>query len=74
MAADEIRSTLENQVTGSVRWTESIRQLISMGHTDFIELGPGKIIAGLVAKIDKSATVHSVEDLASLDAAVEALS
>ena len=44
-----------------------------MGHTEFIELGPGKIIAGLVAKIDKSATVHSVEDLASLDAAVEAL-
>lgn len=72
-SAEEIRSTLEKQVTGSVRWTESIRLLIDMGHTEFIELGPGKIIAGLVAKIDKSATVHSVEDLASLDAAVEAL-
>lgn len=72
-SAEEIRSTLEKQVTGSVRWTESIRLLISMGHTEFLELGPGKIIAGLVAKIDKSATVHSVEDLASLDAAVEAL-
>ena len=72
--AEEIKSTLEKQVTGSVRWTESIRQLISMGHTDFIELGPGKVIAGLVAKVDKSATVHSVEDLPSLEAAVEALS
>lgn len=73
-SAEEIRSTLEKQVTGSVRWTESIRHLISMGHTQFLELGPGKVIAGLVAKIDNSATVHSVEDLASLDAAVEALS
>lgn len=72
-SAEEIRSTLEKQVTGSVRWSESIRLLISMGHTEFLELGPGKIIAGLVAKIDKSATVHSVEDLASLDAALEAL-
>jgi len=73
-SADEIRSTLEKQVTGSVRWTESIRQLIAMGHTQFLELGPGKVIAGLVSKIDKDATVHSVEDLASLEAAVEALS
>ncbi len=72
-STEEIRSALEKQVTGSVRWTESIRLLIAMGHTEFIELGPGKIIAGLVAKIDKSATVYSVEDLASLDAAVEAL-
>ncbi len=71
---EEIKSTLEKQVTGSVRWTESIRQLISMGHTEFLELGPGKVIAGLVAKIDKSATVYSVEDLPSLEAAVEALS
>lgn len=73
-SASEIREALERQVTGSVRWTQSIRQLISMGHTDFLELGPGKVIAGLVAKIDESATVHSIEDLASLEAAVEALS
>ena len=72
--AAEIRATLENQVTGSVRWTESIQALIAMGHRTFVELGPGKVIAGLVAKIDKEATVYSVEDLASLEAAVEALS
>lgn len=73
-SADEIRSTLEQQVTGSVRWTESIRTLISMGHRNFIELGPGKVIAGLVSKIDKDVSVLSVEDVASLEAAVEALS
>ncbi len=72
--ADEIRKTLEQQVTGSVRWTESIRTLIAMGHRNFIELGPGKVIAGLVAKIDKDVTVHSVEDLPSLEAATETLS
>jgi [acyl-carrier-protein] S-malonyltransferase len=70
----EIRSMLEKQVTGSVRWTESIEKLISMGHRNFIELGPGKVIAGLVGKINKEANVHSIEDLASLEAAVEALS
>ena len=70
----EIRSMLEKQVTGSVRWTESIQALIAMGHRQFLELGPGKVIAGLVGKIDKEAKVHSVEDSASLEAAVEALS
>jgi [acyl-carrier-protein] S-malonyltransferase len=72
--AAEIRSMLEKQVTGSVRWTASIQALIAMGHRNFLELGPGKVIAGLVAKIDKDAVVHSVEDMASLEAAVTALS
>jgi [acyl-carrier-protein] S-malonyltransferase len=72
--AEEIRRTLEQQVTGSVRWTESIRTLIAMGHRNFIELGPGKVIAGLVGKIDKDVTIHSIEDLASLEAATEVLS
>jgi len=71
---DEIRLMLKNQVTGSVRWTESIQALIGMGHRTFLELGPGKVLAGLVSKIDKDVIVHSVEDLASLEAAVEALS
>ncbi|MEO7098183.1 MAG: ACP S-malonyltransferase [Luteolibacter sp.] len=70
----EIRTMLEKQVTGSVRWTESIQALIAMGHRTFIELGPGKVIAGLVGKIDKEATVYSVEDLASLETTIEALS
>lgn len=72
--ADEIRETLEKQVTGSVRWVECIESLIAEGHTTFIELGPGKLIAGMMKRIDKTATVYSVEDIASLDAAVEALS
>lgn len=72
--ADEIRETLERQVTGSVRWVECIEALIAMGHTTFIELGPGKLIAGMMKRINKEARVISIEDVASLDAAVEALS
>jgi [acyl-carrier-protein] S-malonyltransferase len=72
-APSEIRAMLEKQVTGSVRWTESIRLLCGMGHRTFIELGPGKVLAGLVAKIEKDATVHSIEDLASLEAVTELL-
>ena len=67
----EIQQMLEKQVTGSVRWTESIQQLRAMGYQRFIEFGPGKVIAGLVSKIDKDAEVISIEDLASLEAAIE---
>ena len=71
--ASEVRSMLEQQVTGTVRWTASIQALIAMGHRNFLELGPGKVIAGLVAKIDKDVVVHSIEDLASLETVVAAL-
>jgi len=70
---DDIKSMLEQQVTGSVRWTASMQQLIADGHTTFIELGPGKVLAGLMGRIDKSVKVVSIEDVTSLDAAVEAL-
>lgn len=71
--ADDIRSMLEQQVTGSVRWTASMQKLVADGHTTFIELGPGKVLAGLMGRISKDVAVHSVEDAASLNAAVEAL-
>ncbi|MGD9419572.1 MAG: ACP S-malonyltransferase [Verrucomicrobiota bacterium JB025] len=71
--APAIRAMLEKQVTGSVRWTASIQKLIEMGHTNFLELGPGKVIAGLAAKINKEAVVHSVEDMESLEKVLEKL-
>jgi len=70
----EIRSTLTSQVTGSVRWIESIQYLISAGHHNFIEIGPGKVLAGLVGKISPDAKVTSIEDLPSLESAIEQLS
>ncbi|WP_395739345.1 ACP S-malonyltransferase [Prosthecobacter sp.] len=70
---EEIRATLTAQVTGSVRWEESVRYLIAQGNTLFIELGPDAALAGMVGKIDKSVKVISIKDAASLDAAVAAL-
>lgn len=68
--SEDIRKTLEQQVTGSVRWTASMQSLIAQGHTTFIELGPGKVLAGLMGRIDKSVKVISIDSVESLDAAV----
>ncbi len=70
---EDIRETLANQVTGSVRWTASMQKLIAEGNTTFIELGPGKVLAGLMSRTDKAAKVISIEDVASLEAAIETL-
>lgn len=69
----EIKEMMEKQVTGSVRWTESMQLLVEQGHRLFIELGPGKTLAGMMSRICKEATVISIEDIASLDAGVEQL-
>lgn len=71
---EEIRSTLADQVTGSVRWTETVEYLIDeVGCTRFLELGPGGVIAGLVNRIRKGTEVISISDTASLECAVELL-
>ncbi len=71
--ASEIRSRLEEQLTRPVRWVESIEWMIAQGITDFLEVGPGKVLAGLLRKIDRRAVCRSVFDLESLDAALEGL-
>ena len=71
---EAIRRTLADQVTGSVRWTESVLYLLDQLHCDqFIELGPGGVLAGLAARIRKGTPVISVSDSASLAKAVAAL-
>jgi len=67
---EAIRSALVSQVTGSVRWVESMQLLIAQGHKLFIELGPDATLAGLMGKIDKSVKVISIKDVASLEAGV----
>ena len=70
---DTIRRTLADQVTGSVRWTESVEYLLDHLHCDqFLELGPGGVLAGLVARIRKGTPVISVSDAASLAEALKA--
>lgn len=67
---DAIRESLTKQVTGSVRWVESMQLLREQGHDLFIELGPGRVLTGLMSRIDKSAKVIAIEDAASLEAAL----
>lgn len=57
---EEIKDNLINQLTGPVRWTQSIQAMVSDGATHFTEVGPGKVLQGLVGKISKEATVNGV--------------
>lgn len=70
---DDIREMLEEQVCGSVRWTASMQKLVDQGERLFIELGPGKALAGMMGRICKEATVISIEDVPSLLAGAEQL-
>jgi [acyl-carrier-protein] S-malonyltransferase len=65
--ADESRDCLIRQVTGSVRWVECIHLLIAQGATHFIEVGPGKVLSGLMRQIDRNQKALNVEDSASLE-------
>lgn len=57
--AEEIKNNLIAQLTGPVKWTQSIQHMIKKGATDFVEVGPGKTLQGLIRKIDGSVIVSS---------------
>ena len=57
----EIKSNLIQQLTAPVKWTQSIKQMIADGATSFTEIGPGKVLQGLVKKIDRSMETNSAE-------------
>lgn len=72
-STEDIRAMLGAQVCGSVRWAASMQELIAQGHRLFIEMGPGKTLAGMMGRICKEATVISIEDVAGLRSAIETL-
>jgi [acyl-carrier-protein] S-malonyltransferase len=67
------RDGLVRQVSGTVRWQESVERLVREGVDAFVEVGPGTVLSGLIKKIDKNVRVLSVEDPASLEATAAAL-
>jgi len=71
--SEAIRARLVEQVTSSVRWEESMRYLLAQGFTRFIELGPGRALSGFMKRIDKTAQMLNVEDLATLESTAKAL-
>ena len=64
--ADSTRDALIRQVTGAVQWVKSMQGLIALGVENFVEVGPGKVLCGLMKQIDRSRSFMNVEDEASL--------
>ena len=75
LVTDDLRArdTLVRQVTGSVKWEQCMRLLIAQGVQTFIEVGPGKVLCGLMRQIDRSKTCLNVGDEASLTKTLELL-
>jgi len=67
------QDALVRQVTGSVKWDQSVRLLIAKGIETFVEVGPGKVLSGLIRQIDRSRTSLNVSDEASLQKTLEQL-
>ena len=69
----EIKAVMLRQVTETTRWADDVAAAKALGGTRFVEFGPGKVLSGLVKKIDPALETLNVGDLASLDATVAAL-
>src|SRR5262249_37306301 len=65
-AAEGSRQALVRQVTGAVQWARSMQALIGLGVKTFVEVGPGKVLTGLMRQIDRSQTCLNAEDEASV--------
>ncbi len=69
----QIKGLLEEQVSASVRWEQSIRKMMEKGVDTFVEIGPGKTLSGFMKKIDRTAKVYNIETLEDVDKVVEEL-
>jgi [acyl-carrier-protein] S-malonyltransferase len=70
-SGDDIMDSLIRQVSSPVRWTESVRLMITKGVGLFVEVGPGRVLSGLVRQIDKRVKTSNVEDVKSLNETLE---
>ena len=71
--SDQIKQLLVQQLYSPVLWEDSIRQMLREGVDTFIEIGPGKVLTGLVRKIDRNVNTFSVYDIASLENSIQQL-
>src|SRR5438105_1547124 len=70
--ADDVRPFLLRQVASPVRWTDCVQRLTSEGATAFVEVGPGRVLSGLLRRIVNGARGQSIEDPAGLEKALAA--
>ena len=64
--AERVRELLVSQVSAPVRWDDSIEKMVALGVDRFIEIGPGKVLSGLVKRMAKGAQIQNIEDVSSL--------
>jgi [acyl-carrier-protein] S-malonyltransferase len=68
--ADEVHTNLITQLSSSVRWSESMRRLLDDGFGTFVEIGPGKVLAGLMRQIEPAATTYTSGDATAIEKAI----
>lgn len=71
--AEEIKEKLIEQLYSPVLWEDTVGKMLDLGVDTFIEIGPGKVLAGLVKKVDRSVKTYAIYDLESCEAAISAL-
>ena len=69
----EVKDLLIKQVSNTVRFEESIRNMIDKGVTTFVEIGPGKVLNGFVKKINKEVKILNIENIESLNNTIKEL-
>lgn len=72
-SAEDFREKMPKQISSSVHWTQTIQKMVEEGVDTFVEIGPGKVLAGLNKKIAPEASVYNIFDKASLETTVSAL-
>jgi [acyl-carrier-protein] S-malonyltransferase len=73
MNAEKIKVSLIKQLNSPLLWEDSIRNIVNKGISTFIEAGPGKVLSGLIKRIEPAARIFNVEDMASLNKTLEQL-
>ena len=71
--AEQVKDALITQVSNSVKWEQSIEELINLGVTNFVEIGSGKVLTGLIKKINKTVKTYNIEDTETLEKTIEGL-
>jgi [acyl-carrier-protein] S-malonyltransferase len=72
-SAERIKASLVNQLNGPLLWEDSVRNMVETGIDTFVEVGPGKVLRGLIKRIEPSVKLLNVEDSASLNKTIEEL-
>jgi [acyl-carrier-protein] S-malonyltransferase len=71
--AEAVKNGLIKQVTGAVRWQETVEKMIELGVDTIVEIGPGKVLSGLVKRVSRQISLYNVEDIVSFENTLKAL-